>query len=71
MEELVVRSRRVPGMLADLLSRGLASTKVIAVYSAIIGTSNDSGSVQLRQYAGHKAQELIDEIQQLVEDNTR
>jgi eukaryotic-like serine/threonine-protein kinase len=39
--------------------------------AAIIGTSNDSGSVQLRQYAGHKAQELIDEIQQLVEDNTR
>lgn len=37
-EELMVRSRRVPGMLADLLSRGLASGKVIAVYSAILDT---------------------------------
>ena len=39
--------------------------------AAIVGTSNDNGSVRLRQYAGHKAQDLINEIQQLVEDNTR
>jgi hypothetical protein len=39
--------------------------------AAIIGTSDDNGSVRLRQYAGQKAQDLIDEIQQLVEDNTR
>jgi serine/threonine protein kinase len=39
--------------------------------AAIIGTSNDNGSVRLRQIAGDKAQQLIDEIQQLVEDNTR
>jgi CBS domain-containing protein len=38
IEELNVRARRVPAMLADLLSRGLASTKVIAVYSAIVDT---------------------------------
>jgi len=38
VEELNVRARRVPGMLADLLSRGLASTKVIAVYSSILDT---------------------------------
>jgi CBS domain-containing protein len=38
IEELDVRARRVPAMLADLLSRGLASGKVIAVYSAILDT---------------------------------
>jgi len=38
VEELNVRARRVPSMLADLLSRGLASGKVIAVYSAILDT---------------------------------
>jgi hypothetical protein len=27
--------------------------------------------VQLRQYTGHKAHELIDEITQLINDNTR
>jgi serine/threonine-protein kinase len=39
--------------------------------AAIVATSNDSGAVQLREYTGKKAQELIDEIQQLIEDNTR
>jgi eukaryotic-like serine/threonine-protein kinase len=39
--------------------------------AAIVGTSNDGGSVRLRQYTGKKAQDLIDEIQQLVQDNTR
>ena len=38
VEELGVRARRVPSMLADLLSRGLGSGKVIAVYSAILDT---------------------------------
>lgn len=38
IDELNVRARRVPAMLADLLSRGLASSKVIAVYSAILDT---------------------------------
>jgi CBS domain-containing protein len=38
IDELIARSRRVPGMLSDLLSRGLASEKVIAVYSAILDT---------------------------------
>jgi CBS domain-containing protein len=38
VEELDVRAHRVPAMLADLLSRGLASSKVIAVYSAILDT---------------------------------
>jgi CBS domain-containing protein len=38
IEELYVRARRVPAMLADLLSRGLASGKVIAVHSAILDT---------------------------------
>jgi hypothetical protein len=57
--------RRFVGMLLIvlLIAGGAAA--------AIIGTSNDNGSVRLRQYAGHKAQQLIDEVQQLVEDNTR
>ncbi len=38
VEELQRRCRRVAPMLADLLSRGLASGKVIAVYSAIVDT---------------------------------
>jgi eukaryotic-like serine/threonine-protein kinase len=39
--------------------------------AAIIGTSNDSNSVHVRQIVGDKAQQVIDEIQQLVEDNTQ
>lgn len=36
--ELDQRAQRVPGMLGDLLFGGLASSKVIAVYSAILDT---------------------------------
>jgi CBS domain-containing protein len=38
IEDLVEYSRRVPSMLDDLLSRGLASGRVIAVYSAFLDT---------------------------------
>jgi CBS domain-containing protein len=38
VDELQRRARRVPGMLGDLLSGGLATTKVVAVYSAIVDT---------------------------------
>jgi CBS domain-containing protein len=38
VDELHRRARRVPGMLGDLLSGGLATTKVVAVYSAIVDT---------------------------------
>ena len=37
-DELHRRTRRVPAMLGDLLSGGLATSKVIAVYSAILDT---------------------------------
>jgi signal-transduction protein with cAMP-binding, CBS, and nucleotidyltransferase domain len=37
-EQLAAAARRVPSVLSDLLRRGLASTKVIAVYSAILDT---------------------------------
>jgi eukaryotic-like serine/threonine-protein kinase len=59
------RVRRFFGMLLVLIlvAGGAAA--------AIVGTSNDSSSVRLRQFTGDKAQQLIDEIQQLVEDNTR
>jgi serine/threonine protein kinase len=39
--------------------------------AAIIGTSSDNNSVHLRQIVGDKAQQIIDEIQQLVDDNTQ
>jgi serine/threonine protein kinase len=66
------RDRRRRGRLRRFLTMLLVLALVVAgAAAAIIGTSNDNGAVQLRQYAGHKAQELIDEIQQLVEDNTR
>src|SRR5436190_6224191 len=59
------RFRRFVGMLLILVLVAAGAA------AAIVGTSNDNGSVRLRQYAGHKAQDLINEIQQLVEDNTR
>jgi serine/threonine-protein kinase len=59
------RMRRFFAMLLVLVLVGAGAA------AAIIGTSDDNGSVRLRQYAGQKAQDLIDEIQQLVEDNTR
>jgi serine/threonine protein kinase len=66
------RGRRRRGRLRRFLTMLLVLALVVAgAAAAIIGTSNDNGAVQLRQYAGHKAQDLIDEIQQLVEDNTR
>ena len=39
--------------------------------AAIIGTSSDNNSVHLRQIVGDKAQQVIDEVKQLVEDNTQ
>ncbi len=36
--ELIERGRRMPSVLADLLERGLASSKVVAVYSSMIDT---------------------------------
>ena len=38
VDELTARTRRVPSMLADLLARGLAADRVIAVHSAIRDT---------------------------------
>ncbi|WP_084181274.1 putative nucleotidyltransferase substrate binding domain-containing protein [Jatrophihabitans endophyticus] len=35
-DDLVERARRVPAMVADLLSRGLPTSKVLAVYSATV-----------------------------------
>jgi CBS domain-containing protein len=36
VEQLEVRARTVPGVLADLLDRGLASARVVAVHSALV-----------------------------------
>ena len=49
-------------ILALIIAGGLA---------AIIGTSNSNNAVQLRQYTGRTAQDLVNEIQQLIDDNTR
>ncbi len=38
VDELVDRARRMPSVLEDLLSRGLASRRVIAVHSSIVDT---------------------------------
>jgi serine/threonine-protein kinase len=59
------RVRRVLGMLLVLILIGAGAA------AAIVGTSNSGGSVRLRQFTGQTAQQLIDEIQQLVQDNTR
>jgi len=38
VEDLVCHAREIPAMLSDLLSRGLASGRVITVYSAVVDT---------------------------------
>jgi CBS domain-containing protein len=38
IDELVARAHRVPQMLVDVLAKGLSSSRVIAVYSAIVDT---------------------------------
>jgi eukaryotic-like serine/threonine-protein kinase len=64
--------RRRRGAFRRFLTLLLILALVIAGgAAAIIGTSNSGNAVQLRQYTGHKAQELVDEIRQLIDDNTR
>jgi serine/threonine protein kinase len=64
--------RRRRGALRRLITLVLILVLVAAgTAAAIIGTSNDNNSVHLRQIAGDKAQQIIDEMQQLVEDNTQ
>ena len=38
VDEVARRARRVPAVLGDLVAAGLASTKVVAVYSAVVDT---------------------------------
>jgi serine/threonine-protein kinase len=59
------RVRRFLGMLLVLILIAAGAA------AAIVGTSSNNNSVRLRQFTGQKAQQLVDEIQQLVEDNTR
>jgi serine/threonine-protein kinase len=59
------RLRRFLGTLLVLILIGGGAA------AAIVGTSNKSSAVHLREFTGRTAQQLIDEIQQLVEDNTR
>jgi eukaryotic-like serine/threonine-protein kinase len=64
--------RRRRGAFRRLMTLVVILILVVAgAAAAIIGTSNDSNSVHLRQIAGDKAQQIVDEIQQLVEDNTQ
>jgi serine/threonine protein kinase len=62
------RRGRLRRFMAMVLILALVAAGTVALITA---TSNDSGSVRLRQIAGNTAQQLIDEIQQLIEDNTR
>jgi eukaryotic-like serine/threonine-protein kinase len=65
------RGRR-RGALRRFLTMLLVLVIIVAgALAAIIGTSSSNNAVQLRQYTGHKAHELIDEITQLINDNTR
>ncbi len=57
--------RRFASLLLVLLLVGAGAA------AAIVGTGNSNTSVRLRQYAGHTAQQLADEITQLVKDNTK
>jgi eukaryotic-like serine/threonine-protein kinase len=64
--------RRRRGALRRFLAMLLILLLVVAgATAAIMGTSNDNNSVHLRQIVGDNAQQIIDEIQQLVEDNTQ
>ena len=66
------RAPRRRGALRRFMTLGLILLLVAAgVAVAIVGTSSDNNSVHLRQIVGDKAQQIADEVQQLVEDNTR
>ena len=63
--------RTVKAALPHVMERRGYVLVVAGALAAIIGTSSSNNAVQLRQYTGHKAQELVDEITQLINDNTR
>jgi serine/threonine protein kinase len=70
------RAERPARQRRSAFRRFLAMVLILALVvagglAAIIGTSNSNNAVQLRQYTGHTAQELIVEIRQLIDDNTR
>jgi eukaryotic-like serine/threonine-protein kinase len=70
------RASRQPRRRRSAFRRFLTLLLILALViagglAAIIGTSNSGNAVQLRQYTGHKAQELVDEMRQLIDDNTR
>jgi serine/threonine protein kinase len=64
--------RRRRGAFRRLMTMVLILALVAAgTAAALIGTSSDNNSVHLRQVVGDRAQQIIDEVQQLVEDNTQ
>jgi serine/threonine-protein kinase len=64
--------RRRRGAFRRFLTMLVVLVLIVAgALAASIGTATSNNAVQLRQYTGHKAQELVDEITQLINDNTR
>jgi eukaryotic-like serine/threonine-protein kinase len=64
--------RRRRGALRRFITMVVILLLVVAVAVAVtVGTSNDNNSVHLREIVGQKAQDIVDQVQQLVKDNTQ
>jgi serine/threonine-protein kinase len=65
-------ARRRRGTFRRFITMVLVLVLAAAVAVAVaVGTSNNSNSVHLREIVGQKAQDIVDQVQQLVEDNTQ
>jgi len=64
--------RRRRGAFRRFVTMVVVLLLVVAVAIAVtVGTSSDGNSVHLREIVGQKAQDIADQVQQLVKDNTQ
>jgi serine/threonine-protein kinase len=64
--------RRRRGAFRRFITMVVILLLAVAVAIAVtVGTSNDNNSVHLREIVGQKAQDIVDQVQQLVKDNTQ